>query len=322
MAHRALFHLGGPNKFIRPSNDAATPHPTPGAEADRNNGAANALRRTDILLSLQIHIRMYVYLSIRILRCLSLHPKYPLRCLPLHSSYRPRHPPPGAEADRNDGATHALRRGDALLSIFPLRCLSLHPPYRSPTETHYRGTSLIRNSLFHQDHHRTLGIVLLKGPMRGVSLMSEVSLYTRCRGWQKQRWCARTTRRRCLSVYTHHDSCLYIYPLRCLFLHLSIRQRCNPTGAEADRNNGATHALRNYLPIHPSIHLTMDLSTRASMNNTFNLVGAEADRNNGGAYALRISLPIHPSIHLTMDPSTHASINNTFNPVSSRWCRG
>ena len=40
----------------------------------------------------------------------------------------------------------------------------------------YRGISLIRNSPPPEDHHRTLGIVLLKGPMRGVFLMGEVPL--------------------------------------------------------------------------------------------------------------------------------------------------
>ena len=41
----------------------------------------------------------------------------------------------------------------------------------------YRGTSLIRNSTPPQDHHRALGIVLLKGPRDALFLMSEVPLY-------------------------------------------------------------------------------------------------------------------------------------------------
>ena len=42
----------------------------------------------------------------------------------------------------------------------------------------YRGTSFIRNSPPPppKNHRRTLGIVLLKGPRRGVFLMSEVPL--------------------------------------------------------------------------------------------------------------------------------------------------
>ena len=40
----------------------------------------------------------------------------------------------------------------------------------------YRGTLLIRNSPPPKDHHRTLGIVLLYGPRRGVFLMSVVPL--------------------------------------------------------------------------------------------------------------------------------------------------
>jgi hypothetical protein len=38
-----------------------------------------------------------------------------------------------------------------------------------------RGTSLIRNSLPPQEHHRTLGKVLLEGARRGALLLSEVS---------------------------------------------------------------------------------------------------------------------------------------------------
>ena len=42
----------------------------------------------------------------------------------------------------------------------------------------YRGTSLIGNSPTPpQDHPRTLGAVLLKGPRRGMFFMSEVPLY-------------------------------------------------------------------------------------------------------------------------------------------------
>ena len=44
----------------------------------------------------------------------------------------------------------------------------------------YRGISLIRNRPPPRDHHMTLGIVLLKGPRRGVFLMSEVPLYMTC----------------------------------------------------------------------------------------------------------------------------------------------
>ena len=40
----------------------------------------------------------------------------------------------------------------------------------------YRGTSLLRNSAPLKDHHRTLVIILLKGPMSGLFLMSEVKL--------------------------------------------------------------------------------------------------------------------------------------------------
>ena len=41
----------------------------------------------------------------------------------------------------------------------------------------HRGTLLVRNNPPAKDHHMTLGIVLLKGPGRGVFLMSEVLLY-------------------------------------------------------------------------------------------------------------------------------------------------
>ena len=40
----------------------------------------------------------------------------------------------------------------------------------------FRGSSLIRNSLSPLDRHKNLGIVLLQGPRRGLSLMSEVPL--------------------------------------------------------------------------------------------------------------------------------------------------
>jgi hypothetical protein len=50
----------------------------------------------------------------------------------------------------------------------------------------YRGTSLKRNALPPQDHHRALGIVLLQGPMETWSLMSEVPLQlahqVKCKG--------------------------------------------------------------------------------------------------------------------------------------------
>ena len=41
----------------------------------------------------------------------------------------------------------------------------------------HRGTSFIRNSPPPWDHHRTLGIVLLQGPGRGVFRRSQVPLY-------------------------------------------------------------------------------------------------------------------------------------------------
>ena len=41
---------------------------------------------------------------------------------------------------------------------------------------HYRGTSLIRNTLPKKIHHRSLGIGLLQGPTEGVFLMSKVTL--------------------------------------------------------------------------------------------------------------------------------------------------
>ena len=47
----------------------------------------------------------------------------------------------------------------------------------------YRGTSLIRVNHPSEDHRRTLGIVLLYGPRRGVLLMSEVPLY---RPWPEE----------------------------------------------------------------------------------------------------------------------------------------
>jgi len=40
----------------------------------------------------------------------------------------------------------------------------------------YRGTSLIRNRLPSQDHHRALGIVLLQGARGALLLMGEVPL--------------------------------------------------------------------------------------------------------------------------------------------------
>ena len=52
----------------------------------------------------------------------------------------------------------------------------------SVSDARYRGTSPIRNSPPLQDHHRTLGIVLLWGPSRGVFFMSEVPL--QCAGYR------------------------------------------------------------------------------------------------------------------------------------------
>jgi hypothetical protein len=40
----------------------------------------------------------------------------------------------------------------------------------------YRGISLIRDRPFPEDHHMTLGTVLLQSPRRGVFLMDEVPL--------------------------------------------------------------------------------------------------------------------------------------------------
>ena len=42
----------------------------------------------------------------------------------------------------------------------------------------YTDASLIRNSPPPQDYHRTIGIVLLQGPTKGVLLVSEVPLCT------------------------------------------------------------------------------------------------------------------------------------------------
>ena len=42
----------------------------------------------------------------------------------------------------------------------------------------YRGTSLLRKHPPPQDHGRTLGIFLLKGPRGALFLMSKVHLYT------------------------------------------------------------------------------------------------------------------------------------------------
>ena len=47
----------------------------------------------------------------------------------------------------------------------------------------YRGTPLIGTPHPPQDHHMTLGIILLQGHRKGMFLMSEVPLYSRlCRG--------------------------------------------------------------------------------------------------------------------------------------------
>ena len=49
-------------------------------------------------------------------------------------------------------------------------------PWTLPSESSYKGTSLMRKRPPPKDHHRTLGTVLLSGPRRGVFLMSEVPL--------------------------------------------------------------------------------------------------------------------------------------------------
>ena len=46
----------------------------------------------------------------------------------------------------------------------------------------YRGTSPMRNSPPPEDHHRALGIFLLKGPRGALFLMSEVPLHERAEG--------------------------------------------------------------------------------------------------------------------------------------------
>ena len=52
------------------------------------------------------------------------------------------------------------------------------------TDYPFQHSGVVQGSLAHKkqppplDHHRTLGIVLLKGPRRGVFLMSEVPVYT------------------------------------------------------------------------------------------------------------------------------------------------
>ena len=52
-------------------------------------------------------------------------------------------------------------------------------PHLSGTYTPYpyRGTSLIKNSPLPWGHHRSLGIVLLKGPRSALLLISEVHMY-------------------------------------------------------------------------------------------------------------------------------------------------
>ena len=52
--------------------------------------------------------------------------------------------------------------------------LSVPPRGPSTTREANRGTSLIRNSPSPWDHHRTSGIVLLKGPRRVVFLVGKV----------------------------------------------------------------------------------------------------------------------------------------------------
>jgi len=135
---------------------------------------------------------------------------YPLRCLSLHSSYRSPtqtgydetwcrvsatisqkpNSTPGAEADRNNGAPHALRSGDSLLSIYPLRCLSIHPS--------------IHPSIPPSIHPSIHPITPQLHTLRQVQRLTETTvLRTHYEAAENQlvqlHW-------RCLSVYAHHDS--------------------------------------------------------------------------------------------------------------------
>jgi len=75
----------------------------------------------------------------------------------------------------------------------------------------YRDTSLIRNCPPPQDHHRALGIILLKGPRGALFLMSEVpvlsSVPSESPPTYKRLVPPSETSRRC----THHFFCFNLF---------------------------------------------------------------------------------------------------------------
>ena len=82
-------------------------------------------------------------------------------------------------SDRSNRRRKRYQNGESLTRLGEVRGDGDGAVARDQLPCHiaYRGTSRIRNSLPSQDHHRALGLVLLKSPRGALSLMSEVPLH-------------------------------------------------------------------------------------------------------------------------------------------------